>query len=100
SRNVVPACPMASSRSPGPPKPSAEPILTPAPAPGALRPRRPGHPPPSAKPPGNIILRHPLPRVREELHRPVELDDLAEHEERGGVRDARGLLHVGRHDHD
>src|SRR5262245_162850 len=48
----------------------------------------------------NIVLRDGLSGVREDLDRPVELHELAQHEEGRVVGDPRRLLHVVRHDHD
>src|ERR1017187_8963764 len=54
----------------------------------------------SSEPPCNVILGGLLARLREDDLGLVELDELAQHEEGRLVRDARGLLHIVRHDDD
>src|ERR1043165_4441234 len=48
----------------------------------------------------DVVFRHLLFRIHEDRIRLRVLDDLAEHEERRAVGDARGLLHVVRDDDD
>src|SRR5581483_12265077 len=52
------------------------------------------------EPPGDVVLRPLVSRVREHGLGLPELDQLAEQEEAGRFGDARGLLHVVGHDHD
>src|SRR6516162_1652341 len=53
-----------------------------------------------SEPAGDVVLGELLTRAREHAPRVVVLDQAALHEERGAIRDAGGLLHVVRHDHD
>ena len=53
---------------------------------------------PSAEPPRNVVLGLLLDRVDEDLLGVAVLDQLAQVEEGGVVRDSRGLLHVVGHD--
>src|SRR3954452_2801770 len=50
--------------------------------------------------PRDVLLGPAVVRVREDLLRRADLHELAVQHERGAVRDARGLLHVVRHDGD
>src|SRR5262245_24021459 len=54
----------------------------------------------SAEATGDIVLRAPVARRREHLARGIELGQLAQIHERREIRDAGGLLHIMRDDHD
>src|SRR5262245_741675 len=49
---------------------------------------------------GDVVLSDLLPGIGEDLVGAVALDEPAEHEESGVLRNARRLLHVVRHDDD
>src|SRR5690606_23850151 len=55
---------------------------------------------PSAEPARDVVLRPRVARIGENLLGRTGLDQLAEMEERGLLRHARGLRHRMRHDHD